>query len=285
MNEFADGFQIIEPQYPLEEVDDNEIIGTADTIAELIADLCTDTLLQGQLGTILDRFTSGIHYAVLSLDKNQARITDRLRMAQEDFDGSEVADTELQDITSKAQTINGQIAALEVLRDRLAECVLGHTGRSWQPHTGSKPATTCTAAVIEARDYLSCLERERDRAHAPQGTLIAFSGARDYTNTKSIWGTLDKVRAKHADMLLIHGGDRQGADNIAASWASTRKVHCIVCKPDWNANGKSAPFKRNDQIVRMRPLGLIACPNGNGINANLQQKCRDAGIHVHRLPE
>ena len=45
---------------------------------------------------------------------------------------------------------------------------------------------------------------------------IAFSGGADYLDAKLIWAVLDKVHAKHPDMVLLHGGSPNGAELIAA---------------------------------------------------------------------
>ena len=59
---------------------------------------------------------------------------------------------------------------------------------------------------------------------------------------------LDKVKAKYADVVLVHGGG-PGAEKIAAGWAERNGVHQIVCKPDWDAHGRAAPFRRNDELL------------------------------------
>ena len=87
----------------------------------------------------------------------------------------------------------------------------------------------------------------------------------------------DRVRAKHADMVLLHGGAPRGAERIAAAWADNRSVTQIVFKPDWTRHGKSAPFKRNDRLLDILPIGLIVFP-GSGINDNLADKARAMGI-------
>jgi hypothetical protein len=54
--------------------------------------------------------------------------------------------------------------------------------------------------------------------------------------------------------------------------------------PDWTRHAKTAPFKRNDQMLEALPTGLVAFP-GSGISANLADKARKArklGIPVWR---
>src|SRR5262245_30342391 len=95
----------------------------------------------------------------------------------------------------------------------------------------------------------------RDRAATPAGPKIAFTGGLDFNDHHAIWDRLDKVRAKHPGMVLLHGGSLKGAERIAACWANSRKVPQIAFKPDWARHGKAAPFKRNDRILDVLPIG------------------------------
>jgi YspA, cpYpsA-related SLOG family len=90
------------------------------------------------------------------------------------------------------------------------------------------------------------------------------------------------VHAKHADMVLLHGGSPKGAELIAAKWATQRKVPQIAFKPDWTKHAKAAPFKRNDAMLAVPPIGVIVFP-GTGIQANLADKAKKLGIPVWRF--
>ena len=76
----------------------------------------------------------------------------------------------------------------------------------------------------------------------------------------------------------------KGAERIAAKWADHRKVPQIAFKPDWTKHAKAAPFKRNDQMLDVLPIGVIAFP-GSGISANLADKARKLGIPVWTFDE
>jgi hypothetical protein len=80
-------------------------------------------------------------------------------------------------------------------------------------------------------------------------------------------------------MVLLHGGSPKGAERIAACWADSRKVRQIAFKPDWTRHAKAAPFKRNDQLLEVLPIGVIVFP-GTGIQDNLADKARTLGIPV-----
>ena len=74
-------------------------------------------------------------------------------------------------------------------------------------------------------------------------------------------------------MVLLHGGSPKGAELIAAKWADTRKVAQVAFKPDWARHAKAAPFKRNDQMLDVLPIGVVVFP-GTGIQDNLADKAR-----------
>ena len=82
-------------------------------------------------------------------------------------------------------------------------------------------------------------------------------------------------------MVLLHGGG-PGVETVAARWAEARGVHQLVCRPNWNAHGKAAPFRRNDELLDLLPKGVIAFP-GSGITGNLVDKATKLGIPVHRV--
>ena len=101
---------------------------------------------------------------------------------------------------------------------------------------------------------------------------MAVAGSGPVTDAGPVHFALDRVRAKYPDMVLVHGGG-QGAEKIAARWAEARGIHQVVCKPDWNAHGRAAPFRRNDQLLRLLPKGVIGFP-GSGISENLLDKAQ-----------
>lgn len=114
-----------------------------------------------------------------------------------------------------------------------------------------------------------------DRTHR----VSVFRGAQ-CNDHDGIWNVLDEVLKKHPSMVLIHGGGATGAERIAACWAANQKVTEIAFKPVWKGAGdKSAPFKRNDRILEVMPIGLVVLP-GNGITDNLADKAKRMGIPV-----
>ena len=58
----------------------------------------------------------------------------------------------------------------------------------------------------------------------------------------------------------------------------------IAFKPDWTKHAKAAPFKRNDTMLAVLPIGVIVFP-GTGIQANLADKAKKLGIRVWKFSD
>ena len=173
--------------------------------------------------------------------------------------------------------------AFEQLRDTAAEAYRVETGEVWRPRRGSHVSQTgkLTSAMIDARDFQRARKDRENTAHLPQGTLVAVAGGKEANDVSAIIGHLDKLKAKYTDVVLVHGGG-PGAEKIAAGWAERNGVHQVVCKPDWDAHGRAAPFRRNDELLALLPKGVIAFP-GSGITDNLVDKANRLGIPVQRV--
>ena len=223
------------------------------------------------------------HAQVQRLDRAVDRLTPEMRDLERAQDGTEIKAVELERLTARAHNLGDRRDAFEKARDFAAAAYRAETGEHWRPRHGSHASQTgkLTSAAIDARDFVRARESRKAQAHMPDGTLVAVASGKEATDAAAIWATLDRARAKHGDMVLLHGGG-PGAERIAARWAETRGIDQIVCKPDWERHGRAAPFRRNDELLNLLPKGLVAFP-GAGITANLVDKARQLGIPVHRV--
>jgi hypothetical protein len=139
-----------------------------------------------------------------------------------------------------------------------------------------------TSAMIDSRDFIAERKRANREVLLPAGPKVAVSGGADFNDHKLIWGKLDQVHAKHPDMVLMHGKSPKGAEKIAARWADHRNVTQIGFAPDWTKHGRAAPFKRNDQMLDVLPIGVMVFA-GTGIQENLVDKARKLGIPVWKF--
>ena len=240
------------------------------------------TQLADERESMLWGFVNMLNAQVRRLDRSVDRLAPKIRDLQRAQDGTEINARELELTTHRAQNLGDRRDAFETLRDTAADAYREATGYTWRPRRGSHVSHTgkLTSAAIDARDFLRARKDRETQAHLPDGTLIAVAGGKNVTDIDAIFARLDKARAKYSDMVLVHGGG-PGVERIAAQWAERHGVHQVVCKPDWNAHGRAAPFRRNDDLLNLLPKGVIAFP-GSGITDNLIDKADKLGIPVQR---
>ena len=252
----------------------------ADIFDAMIASL-SDTRLEPDLEDLLWSLTNVFHRMAARVDRELDTNEQAQKRSQREQDGSEVRSVELEELTAQGITLIERRNAYELMRDLAAELFEAHLGQTWHPRSGSHVSRrTLTAALIDSRDFLAAKRRTELEPLIPAGTKIAFAGGAECNDVQAIWTALDRVRAKHADMVLLHGGSPKGAEKIAACWADRRNCPQIVFKPDWTRHGKAAPFKRNDQLLDTVPIGLIVFP-GSGITDNLADKARTMGVPLY----
>ncbi len=277
---------------PFQDEPDPRPLPQAQTIAGAVADnfdalivTLGDTRLEPDLEELLWSTVNLVHRAVARLERDLDDNEQAQRRGQKEQDGSEIRSVELERLTVEGMTLIERRNSMEFFRDQAAEQFERHTGSSWRPRGGSMVNhRALTSAMIDSRDFLAAKRRAETQVLLPVGPKIAFTGGLDFNDHNAIWDRLDKVRAKHPDMVLLHGGSPKGAERIAAKWADHRKVPQIAFKPDWTKYAKAAPFKRNDQMLDVLPIGVIVFP-GSGISANLADKARKLGIPVWKFEE
>jgi hypothetical protein len=249
----------------------------ADMFDALVATL-SDTRLEPDLHALLWSLVNVFHRRIDRIERDLDDNERAQRSGQREQDGSEVRSVELERLVAQGLTLIERRNSFEFIRDAAAELYGLHTGQAWRPRTGSMVnRATMTAAMIDSREFINARRRVDAQVLLPKGTRIAFAGGVEYSDHQRIWAVLDKVMAKHADMVLLHGGTPRGAEKIAACWADARKVTQVVFKPDWTRHQKAAPFKRNDQLLEALPIGVVVFP-GSGVTDNLADKAKAMGI-------
>jgi len=244
-----------------------------------------DTRLEPDLDDLLWSVVNLFHRRIERLERDLGDNEAAQRRSQREQDGSEVASVELERLLAQGLSLIERRNAFEFMRDVAADLHETHLGQAWRPRAGSKVNHgTMTAAMIDSRDFLAAKRRSETEIMLPPGPRIAFTGGTDCADHHRIWAVLDRVHAKHPDMVLMHGGTPKGAERIAARWADHRKVAQVAFKPDWARHAKAAPFKRNDAMLEAMPIGVVVFP-GSGVSANLADKARVRGIRVWKFTE
>ncbi|WP_051080426.1 DUF2493 domain-containing protein [Methylocystis rosea] len=250
---------------------------------ESLSSLFLNTRLETDLPDLLWSFVNVFHRKAERIDRDLDDNEIAQRRAQAEQDGSEIRSVKLERLIAQGLTLTERRNAFEFFRDHLAELYAAETGSVWRPHSGSKVNhRALTAAMIDSRDFLNAKKLAETQVLLPRGPRIAFAGGVECNDHRRIWDALDKVCAKHPDMVLLHGGGSKGAERVASCWADNRKICQVAFKPDWSRHKNAAPFKRNDVMLETLPIGVIVFP-GSGIVENLADKARKMGIPVWRF--
>ncbi|WP_061026745.1 DUF2493 domain-containing protein [Bradyrhizobium sp. CCH5-F6] len=260
------------------------------TIASAVADIfdafvatLSDSRMEPDLEDLLWSTVNLFHRATGRTERQLDANEQAQRQSQHDQDGSEVRSVELERLITEGLSLIERRNCMELFREQAIAQYETHTGSLWRPRSGSLIGhRTVTAAVIDSRDYLAAKRRAETEVLVPVGPKVALTGGLDFDDHHLVWDRLDQVHAKHTDMVLLHGGSPKGAELIAAKWATNRRVPQVAFKPDWSKHAKAAPFKRNDLMLTMMPIGVIVFP-GTGIQDNLADKARRMGIPVWKF--
>lgn len=255
---------------------DDLISGVFAAMSEPLLDTCLESELTDLLWSVTDLLHRKVARVQRHLDDNE----DRQKKAQSEQDGSEIRSVDLERLILQGQSLIDRRNAFEYLRERAADHFEATTGSSWRPRSGSLVNHKhLTAALIDSRDFIAAKRIAETQVHVPKGSRVAFAGGIECNEHDRIWATLDRVLAKYPDMVLMHGGTPRGAERIASCWAESRKVTQITFKPEWTRDGKAAPFKRNDRMLDVLPIGVLVFP-GSGITDNLADKAKKLRIPI-----
>jgi hypothetical protein len=272
-------------------LDAPETDAVVQTLAAIWSDLFAlfpGTSIEEDIEEIAWGMVSLFHRAAAKRSAQLDRATDEIRCLLASADGSEVHSSELEKWIGQAHAAEAAMLALEAMREEAALLYTGETGSSWRPAGGSRlnHSPALTSAVVDGRAFLKARSEARRRAAMPEGTPVLFAGGRLAFATageakafaESVWRTLDKVRDRVADLVLVHGGDGKGADRLAAAWAERRKVPQVAFGLDRRL-GSRAGFRRNEQMLSLKPRYLVAFP-GNGVLERLVIQAKEKGVHV-----
>ena len=249
-------------------------------IINTIFDLFRDTRLEPSAQAIAWGIVNSFHYEAEKLAREEDTLCRDLKDMTDRDDGSEIFNTEMDDLQVRAQTKMEQRAAVECMRDYAANCYRSQTGRPWSTARGSRVSSVTTASQIASADFLKARATAMREKRNPTGPLVVFSGGQEWHDYQQLYARLDQIKARIPSMTLCTTGQRKGCDAIAAAWAAQAGVPIVTFAPNAQRFGKSAGFKRNDQLVSLRPVEAIIC-QGTGIQSHLLDELKGAGVPTH----
>jgi predicted Rossmann fold nucleotide-binding protein DprA/Smf involved in DNA uptake len=78
---------------------------------------------------------------------------------------------------------------------------------------------------------------------------VIVAGSREFTNYELLKETLDSLHLQHTPDIEIVSGGARGADKMGERYAKERGIRVEVFPAQWDTYGKSAGYKRNQQMA------------------------------------
>ena len=262
----------VSPQELIEKAESsNEIAPRAfQSLAEAI-ELITETVtpdgyqMASEREPLLYGIVNTFHFQLKRVERQMAALEEDIRKTQSSYadtiekKGRGVASEELEHKTQRYLNLAGKRDLYEIFRDFAAGAYYEKCRKAWQPTTGSHVSQTSSiASRIDSRDQQRAETALGTRKNIPEGTRVAVTGYRHGPDYTTIFATLDAVRAKYPDMILLHGGAK-GVQQICAKWADNKDVPQVPFYPEYkHKNDRSAIPRRDREILKANPRGIIA---------------------------
>jgi hypothetical protein len=271
--------EVVQEAEQIDMPDPEQVRAAVEMMMQTMFDVLRDTRLEAFATDLAWGFANSFHVVAKRIEGREDDAAKKLGDLARSYDPSEIYATELEDTQLLCQTLQGCREAMECMRDHAAEVYRVETGKPFSPVRGSRVSSALNASMIEARDYLASRARERREQFAPEGPVVAFSGGQVWEDADLLWTGLDGIKARIPEMILATTAQAKGCDAVAHAWAASRGVKVIQFRLD-RSQGNRAAFVRNDRILGLKPVEAVIC-EGSGIQQNLAQKLRQAGVPLH----
>ena len=272
-------FSIVDEPERLDMPDADQVRAAVEMMMATLFDVLRDTRMEPFAADLAWGFANSFHVVAKRVEGREDDAAKKLGELARHYEPSEIYATELEETQTLCQTLQGCREALECMRDHAAEVYRVEPGKPFSPVKGSRVSSSLTASMIDARDYLAARSRTRREQYEPQGPIVAFSGGQQWEDADLLFDGLDSIKARIPEMILATTAQSKGCDAVAHAWAASRGVKVIQFRLD-RSLGNRAAFVRNDRILALKPVHAVIC-EGTGIQANLAQKLRQAGVPLN----
>lgn len=110
---------------------------------------------------------------------------------------------------------------------------------------------------------------------------VLVTGSRNLKDREKVYGVLNTVWQHRGQPDIFVGDCPTGADKYARDYAEMHGIGLVVFKADWNAHGKAAGPKRNQELVDSEPDLVLAFPQGESRGTNdCIRRAKKAGLNV-----
>ena len=249
--------------------EDEALSHVGSAMMQELLDVMLNTPLEDHL-LIAEGILGGLHTAAQRIERSADKARDDMNRGVREFDGSEVADTELQEATAKARACDAALEAVEKIRDAAAMAYTVATGEVWSPWKGYVRGSATTAALMDAKDALRSNKAARHAATTPGAVLVAFRAspqAVSQTDANRIFDALNWAQQTYPTMALITTG-LKGAEKIAMRWAQQKRVTIVLAKADFM---KKREAEQKAHVAAAASTQANIAPPGSAIFVSREQ--------------
>ncbi|WP_339348564.1 DUF2493 domain-containing protein [uncultured Sphingomonas sp.] len=247
-------------------------------IVAAMFDLFADTRMAPLAAEVAWGIVNSFHFVAQKLERREDALADELGELARRPDLSEVYNNEMEEKQILCQSVAEHRAAMECCRDYAAEMYRVQSGWPWSPSRGSRASKASTATQVAIQDYLRQRELDQRERYLPRGPLVVASGHAQWHDWQLVWDRLDAIRERITTMTVVTTAQRKGFDAIVAAWCASRNVPLLAF--GLMGGGRRAPFLRNRKLAELKPVEAVL-GEGSGIQANLYQTLRQAGVPIH----
>jgi ribonuclease HI len=116
--------------------------------------------------------------------------------------------------------------------------------------TVAKVAAHAGVSGNERVDGLARAQAEQLARLLRTPTRVIVAGSRTFNDAALLAHKLDGILARCQEVVVVSGGAR-GADQLGEQYAQERGLGCIRMAADWELYGKSAGYRRNEQMLEI----------------------------------
>lgn len=109
---------------------------------------------------------------------------------------------------------------------------------------------------------------------------VIIAGGREYNNKAQLERVLDTIFNLNKPKAIISGMAR-GADKLGAEYAKEKGITLIEMPADWNKYGKSAGYKRNEQMASIADAVIAFWDGESKGTGHMIKEMRRLGKLIH----
>lgn len=108
---------------------------------------------------------------------------------------------------------------------------------------------------------------------------IIVAGSRGFTDKNRVFKALDKLFSKRIDIEIV-SGLAKGPDTFGKEWAEENGVPLHKFSANWNKYGKSAGYKRNEEMAKFGDAAVIFWDGESRGSMHMINLARKYGLKV-----